>query len=213
MEVKYTINGTDFRSDQVVVSGSKGLLSMPKRKKPLTHSWAEYHGEVIDLDNPVYEPREITLDCFCKGDSRGAFIGNVHNFLGRFTAPGLHRLMVDIGSGKPLVYEVYLQDDVDVKKRWREGRNVGTFSIKLMEPEPVKRVIKFTGANASVTLTSDKLVNIYWGDGQSDLDVSGTDVTRAHDYGSAAERYVVITGNIDEITNFSTTGDLIWNRL
>lgn len=55
---------------------------------------------------------------------------------------------------------------------------IGTFSLKLKEPDPVKRVVRHQRLNSgsakvSVAFKSDKMINIYWGDGTVDTDVYG----------------------------------------
>lgn len=119
---------------------------------------------------------------------------------------------------KPLVFEVYSSEGIDIKKTWNERSMVGTFKLKLTEPEPIKKVIKFTsdgGDNDTlgITVTSSKLLNIYWGDGSHTYDVSGTAQTATHAF-EAGTYYIVVTGNIDEITSLTTTtGTIVWNKL
>lgn len=66
-------------------------------------------------------------------------------FLSQFDAEGNHRLRVDYdGKAKPLVYEVELLDEADPEKSWGQYSNdlmVGTFRLKLVEDEPVKRCL------------------------------------------------------------------------
>jgi hypothetical protein len=119
---------------------------------------------------------------------------------------------------KPLLFEVYSSEGVDIKKTWSERNMVGTFKLKLREPEPVKRVIKYTrmsdaNKTASITVTSSKLLNVYWGDGSHTYDVSGTAQTITHDFTADGDYYIVITGNIDEINSLTTNGTVIWNKL
>lgn len=119
---------------------------------------------------------------------------------------------------KPLLYEVYNSGGIEIKKKWNERIMVGTFTLKLTEPEPQKKVIKFENVDeehstVSITLTSSKLLNIYWGDGSHTYDVCGTIQTITHSYYDLGTFYIVITGNIDEITSLTTTGKVVWNKL
>lgn len=213
MAVKYYINGVDFKTDGVGVSGSKGLLDLPKRKDVQAQQWPDLHGEVADLAKPVFDVREITLECWLAAADRGTFATLANTFLQRFAGAGTQRLMVEADSSKPLVYEVYAKDGVAVNKRWRNGRMSGTFSLKLREPEPVKRVVKFTSSSGSITLTTANPVNIYWGDGTNTQGVAGTAVVSAKNFGTSGTRYAIVTGNIDDITAFSTTGTIVWSKL
>ena len=115
------------------------------------------------------------------------------------------------------MYEVYLPDGTDIAKEWNDSKMVGTFTLKLKEPEPVKRVLKHFRVNensktVTITLTTQKLVNIYWGDGTTTQDVYGTQ-TITHDYSENGEDYVIVTGVIEDITDFSTNAIIVWNKL
>lgn len=98
---------------------------------------------------------------------------------------------------------------------------IGTFSLKLREPDPVKRVVRHQRINEasrelSIAFKSDKMVNVYWGDGSFTEDVYG-DHTGAkalkHTYADNGVYYAVIAGVIEEITDFTTNGIVVWNKL
>ena len=213
-------------------SEGKCIIDSLKMKEPLKLDWDGYHGEAIDLSRPRMQAREITLECFIRTDGgKIAFVQAVKDFLEQFYTPhklpvgskseavaaGLHRLTIDIHPTKALVYEVYLPDGTDISKEWNDNKMVGTFTLKLKEPEPVKRVLKHFRVNensktVTVTLTTEKLVNIYWGDGTTTQDVYGTR-TITHDYSENGEYYVIIAGVIEDVTNFSTNAIIVWNKL
>jgi len=218
---EYTIDGVDFKDFGVYVSDSDGVVDRPKMKTPRTESWDDYHGEVVDMMHNYVEPRQITLSCFIKAESRVDFMDKIFRFEEMFTSTGLHRLMIELGS-KPLVYNVYCPDAIAVSKKWNDGLMVGTFKLKLTEPEPVKRVLKHyvtdnAGSNVcTLYIKSAKYLNVYWGDGSVDYDVCGDSAnikTITHTYTNIGEYYPVITGCIDEISSFNTTSILVWNKL
>jgi hypothetical protein len=190
-------------------------------RDPQKVTWPDHHGEVVDLAAPRYETREITLDCFIKAASSTAFILAVQAFLAAFQKSGLQRLMIEVDDGvvtrKPLVYEVYLHDDFDVKKKWNASLMIGTFSMKLREPEPVKRVYKFVAATGAMTvsfaITTAEPVNIYYGDGSHAFDVVTGSGTVSHTYSTAGTYYIIITGVIEDISGVTTGATLIWSRL
>jgi len=218
MEVIYKIDGIDMSTYGVYVSASEGLLSRPKPKKPLSVQWQDYNGEVVDLSKRTYEPREIELECFIKADSQWEFQDKCKTFLDVFDLVDTKRLSVSVGDAiKPLVYEVYGADAIEIKKTWSEKNMVGTFKLKLTEPEPIKKVIKFiavTGAmQTSITVTSAKLLNVYWGDCSHTYDVSGIAQTVTHTFSTTGTYYIVVTGNIDEITSLTTNGEIVWSKL
>ena len=76
----YLLDGVNFKEYGVYVSGSDGVLNRPKLKTPASLSWDNYHGESVDLMHKFYEPREITLSCFVKADSKMDFIRKVTSF-------------------------------------------------------------------------------------------------------------------------------------
>lgn len=216
--IRYTIDGIDMKDYGVFVSDSEGVVDRPKLKAMASDSWDNYHGESVDLNHKFYEPRGITLSCFIKADSKGEFIAKLANFEQIFDKQGTNRLVIEAVKHKPLIYEVYCKDDIAVSKKWNADLMVGTFKLTLTEPEPVKRILKHyrngvSTKTCTITLTSTKLVNIYWGDGIVDYDVYGTNKIITHDYIQDGEYYPVITGCIDEITSFSTNAIIVWSKL
>lgn len=94
---------------------------------------------------------------------------------------------------------------------------VGTFKLKLIEDEPVKRVLRHISANdnskASIKVTSSKLLNIYWGDGTHTYNVAGNDTVVEHTYTLAGEYDIIIAGVIEDIEKFETNDIVIWELL
>jgi hypothetical protein len=214
----YLVDGINFKEYGVFVSDSKGVVGRPKLKTPASVSWDNYHGEAVDLNHKFYEPREITLSCFIKADNKSDFISRMAQFAQLFDKNGSQRLMIDVHPIKPLVYEVYCRDEINVAKKWNDELMVGTFDLKLIEPEPLKRVLKHirvgdSTKTCSITITTTKLVNIYWGDGNADFDVSGENITIKHDYTSNGDFFVIVTGCIDEISKFETNAIVVWSKL
>lgn len=218
-QLTYYIDGVDLKEYGVYVSASEGLLDRPKMKAPLSVSWDNYHGSCVDLNHKFYENREITLSCFIKAEGKGDFVSKVNQFLQVFDKKGTNRLMVDIHPTKPLVYEVYSSDNIAIKKTWDDNLMVGTFSLKLIEPSPVKKVLKFmrvgeSTKDCSIKLTITKLVDIYWGDGEVDTDIYGTDVTINHTFKNNGDYYIIVAGCVDEIDKFEAKNTIIvWNKL
>lgn len=214
----YLLDGVDFKDYGVYVSGSDGILNRPKLKAPASLSWDNYHGESVDLMHKFFESREITLSCFVKAESKMDFIKRVSDFEALFDKQGTNRLVIDVHPIKPLIYEVYCKDAIEIQKTWDDDLMVGTFKLKLIEPEPVKRVLKHIRISeatktCTITLTTSKLVNIYWGDGQVDYDVYGDKKTITHVYTDNGDFFPVITGCIDEITDFQTNAIVVWEKI
>lgn len=213
MDVNYSINNQNFKSYGVYVSKSDGIIDNLDLKEPLSVEWPDYHGQVMDLSKPRYQPREITLSCFIVGVGKDEFIERVSLFLAQFQKPNTQRLHLSVHSAKPLVYEVYCPGSVGLNKKWSDEQMVGTFELKLREPEPVKRVLKFGAGTATITLTSARMLTVFWGDGTKTTDVFGTAKTITHLYSDSADHYIIIAGVIEDITGFSSNATVVWNRL
>lgn len=230
--VIYYVNGVDFATYGVFVSASDGLLGAPAMKSAYTQDWNNYHGAIPYAVKRYYRPRTIRLQCFIHAATRPQFVESVQTFMRVWNAnrasgqSRTDRLLVDVtpATAEPnkrvLAYEVSMDAAADISKRWHEGRNVGTFTLTLTEHEPCKRILCHNIADptsvASFSLTTSKLLNIYWGDGKADFDVSGT-VTKSHTYDAAGVYYIIICGCIDEISAFSILSNVRtttkWNRL
>lgn len=219
--LEYYIDGVNFRDLGIRVESSSGVLDLPKLKSPASVDWADYHGKITDLTDKRFEEREITLNCWLKASGKMDFTERVNRLYEFFRKDGTQRLMISIHPTKPLVYEVYCEDGVAPSKRWHDDKMIGTFTLKLKEPDPVKRVIRHqrlgnSTASVSVAFNSDKMVNIYWGDGSVDYDVYGDHTGNnaiTHTYSDNGIYYIIVGGVIEEITNFDTSGILVWNKL
>lgn len=221
MTITYKIDSIDLKDYGVFISSSEGLISRPKPKQNLSVEWADYNGSVVDLSKRTYEARDIDLDCFIKATSQDDFILKCNSLLNVFDAVGTRRLEVflsDTVNVKPLVYEVYLSDSIVIAKKWSLSNMLGTFTLKLKEPEPIKRVYSYTrtsDANKTVTMaiSSPKLVNVYWGDKSFAYDISGVNQSFTKHYLTNGTFYIIVTGNIDEIASIQTNATLLWTKL
>lgn len=211
--IKYFINGENFKKFGIYVSASHGILDLPKLRKPDTTVWPDYHGEVVDLKAKYYEPRKITLSCFLGASNEVDFTTKVLAFREQFSKPGTARLQINVIPNKPLVFEVYNNEELRVTKVWEDSRMTGTFTLRLVEPEPLKKVLKVQGTSASLTITSQKMLTIRWGDGKTTNDLSGTNRSITHTYASSGTYYIIVAGCIEEIEALTTTAETVWERL
>lgn len=165
-EVKYSINGKYFKDRKVYVSDSEGLFDALKRKKINTYDWAEYHGQSVDLSNPKYEAREITLKCFVVGDNWVDMKENHDAIVSEFQKSGTQRLLIEPFGMKPLTYEVYMEDSSPLEKTFKEGQMVGVFTLKLIEPNPIKKVLYTTLDTLNLSYNSSKETEIFFVNGE-----------------------------------------------
>ena len=80
-----------------------------------------------------------------------------------------------------------------------------------------KRCLDYIGGTANgkatITVTSSKLLNIYWGDGTHTYDVSGSEQTIEHTYVTPGEYEIIVSGVIEDIEKFETNAIVIWELL
>ena len=164
-EVRYSVNGKYFKDFGICVSDSDGLFDALKRKPVNTYDWAEYHGSSPDLSNPKFEQREITLKAFVTGSNWEAMKSNFDAIVSEFQKAGTQRLLIEPFGLKSLPYEVCMIDEVKLQKEFKNGQMVGTFTLKLIEPNPIKKVLYFTGDTLNLSYNSQKETEIFYGNG------------------------------------------------
>lgn len=212
--LSWSLDGTGFLSYGVYVAASSGIIDGLKMKEPQTTEWRGQHGTFVDLASPRYENREIRLDCFIKADGKLEFLSKVTAFEKAIQKPNLRTLTLTIAT-KPLIFMVYHSESIEVKKQWNEALMIGTFTLNLIEPQPIKRLLKFVataGATVSLTMTTTNAINIYWGDNTQILDVYGTSITKTHTYTNAGTYYILLAGVVEEISSFTTTAEIVWSK-
>lgn len=215
-QLEYYIDGVNFKEYGIRVESSQGLVDLLSLKNTPTIENDNYHGEMVDLSEKRYQPREITLNCWLKAKGKMDFTERVNKLYAHFQKEGTARLMCSIHPTKPLVYDVYCPEGIAQEKKWHDDMMIGTFAMKVREPDPVKRVVRHqrlgeTSSEVSVSFHSPKLVTVSWGDGTSES-VYG-DVELTHTYDKNGIYYVIVGGVIEEITNFQTNGIIVWQRL
>lgn len=218
----YYIDGVNFLDLDIHVESSTGVVDLPKLKAPASIDWPDYHGASIDLAAKRMDEREITLNCWVRANSKIDFVLKANRLYNFFRADGTARLMIDIHPRKPLVFEVYAQEGIAVTKRWNDRKMIGQFALKLREPDPVKRVVRWQRTSddnkrVTISVATDKMLNIYWGDGTADTDIYGgtpaAPIVATHDYDTNGIYYVIVAGVIEDIKQFDTNGIVIWQKL
>lgn len=218
----YSINGKPFIDTWgIYVQESDGLLDRPAMKTPVSQDWPGHHGEVVDLDDKRVQARDITLKCWMPCVSKLDFAEKFNDFCKQFEGNGTARLMVDIHPTRPLVYEVYLREALNVSKKWNDQLFVATFTLKVREPDPVKRIVRFLsneGEEHSIKLNAGtgNVLTIAWGDGTFTHNVYGEHTTDAtalkHTYTDGGIYYAIVSGVIEDVTDFETDGIVVWNK-
>ena len=208
-EVRYSINGKYFKDYGVYISSSDGLFDALKRKKVNTYDWAEYHGSSLDLSSPKFEQREITLKGFVVGDNWVSMKFRFDTIISELQKAGTQRLLIEPFGFKPLPYEVYMEDSSELQKTFSDGKMVGIFTLKLIEPNPIKKVLRVNGNMLHLSYNSKFETEISYGNGEKDIAYSNASLSKVLPSGSI----VVIAGNIENISNLITDAEVLWERL
>ena len=217
--IQYLIDNVNLATYGVRVSNTDGLLDLPKMKKPLSVSWPDRHGEQVDVSQVRFEARDITLNCYMMASGRSEFLTRVNEFAaGLLMTPGLKQLAVLYDANKPLVYMVYFPHGIEIKRatKWIAARQTGIFQLKLREPEPVKKVLRFAAATGNMqvnlSFTSARQVTVHWGNKKSTA--TNTPVSSLNNtYQVAGTYYIVMTGVIEDVSNLTTNATPIWELI
>ncbi|KAA0126440.1 hypothetical protein FY557_17470 [Chryseobacterium sp. SN22] len=165
-EVKYSLNGKQFKDFGVYVSESSNLAGMLERKQITQYDWAEYHGISPDLSRPRYKEREIELKCFIRGENWEDLFANFRDLvISDFSKAGTQRLQVQPMGFKTLAYEVFMKDEVQIEKQFSQGEMFATFTLKMIEPNPIKKIFKTSLDSFRLKYDSPSETEIFIGDG------------------------------------------------
>ena len=134
MRIDYFFNGNKFRDYGVIVSGSKGIIGKPPRKKPNIFEYPDESGNVPDLQYLIYDVRTIELTCTIVANSASIFIDMYNSFAAMLNVAGIQTLQIMVGS-KSLSFQVYLSEISSIEKRLKEGMTYGKFTVKFIEPD------------------------------------------------------------------------------
>ena len=209
--VSYYIDGWNFVRFGIYVQASNGITTIPQIKDPLTYNWGTANGLDYHQDGVRYKERNIQLKCIMEADTFYDLINKAISFFSILCANRTLRLEIYAGAFV-LPYEVICKDEVRLIPDFsHQNKCVGTFTLKLVEPEPVKRVLYGDG-NCNITIQSKHPVNIYWGDGTHTFGVSGKNEIQTVTH-NVPSKYVIITGEPNDFTSFTSNFRTIWSRL
>lgn len=221
-KMAHSLNGKDLWEDLGIrVEQSRGLVGTPAMKDPQTADWPEYHGISIDLQQVRVVERKIELDCWFIAPTRDAAIDKVAELSTEIRGSDLKRFVFQ-GGARVIPYDVYFPEEFNPEiPKWVEGEIVVKFTLVMVEPSPVKKVLKFvrtSDMNKTVIVnlnTNKKNFSIFWGDGTVTHNVrtpSGAPPTQVdHEYAVDGEYYITISGVVEKITNYSSNALQIWS--
>ena len=222
MKVDYLINDFRFSDHNIVVSSSTGVIDLPKYKSVTKRDWAERHGYIVDTDMLMLDARTIKLDCAVYAKNFDVFITAIRKLSEQFK--GLEVLKVNfVGTHIKLLFGVYLDGGIAITKDWREEDMFGTFNLKLVECEPQKRIYvvpcePFTEMGYSLSYTSISPFSVMSAGMRQRITAPIAEkegVVKMMIKGDKdGEDYVIISGNIDDITSLKlTNATLLWDKI
>lgn len=160
-ELVWSLNGKYFKDFGVGISSSDGILGELKPKKQDTKDWSEYNGVALDLTKkPKYEAREFTLSGWIVGADWLTMLNNFNALFGEFRNAGKQRLLLDVFGQKTLVFDVRCEDEIELKKTFKQGKMVGMFSLKLIEHNPIKKILCTANSNLQLAFNTPKWVEV-----------------------------------------------------
>jgi hypothetical protein len=137
MRIDYQFSGNLFSGYGIYVSGSTGLLGKPRRKEPEIYEYPGENGHIPDLASTVYEARKITLSCFILASSAVDIISRYEAFTSfLYGQTGVEALVMYMDGVPELTFNCYVKEISDIVKRFRAGKNAGTFTVTFIEPKP-----------------------------------------------------------------------------
>ncbi|OPC34568.1 hypothetical protein [Elizabethkingia miricola] len=161
--IDYSLNGKQFRKNKIFISGGfRTLFSELKLRETKGYAWKNLNGIKTDpSEKPVFEPREITLSGWVEGNNWEQMRENFNAVMIDFTKAGTQRLVCDAYGKKTIVCDVKLKDGFPLLEgKTKDGKNVGTFTLKLVEENPIKKILYTENANLQLSFLSPKMVTI-----------------------------------------------------
>lgn len=143
MTIVYSFNSKEFvASYGVKVKSSEGLIDIPDRKDIQKYNFPDSNGYSPELSTVVYNERKITIEAYIKADTAKDMIENYYKLCYDLKSQtDVKDLQVVItpktGTAKTLTFSVYCEKISQIKKRFVDGQNYGTFTITFIEPEPI----------------------------------------------------------------------------
>lgn len=137
MKIIYKYNGIDLKTYGVSVSKGRGFMGKPERKEPKKYEFPDEHGYIPDLTTPIYKERSISLDCYIMADSAVDLVTKFNAFSSAMlSVTGLVPFTVTINTTQVYSGNVYASSISELNKTFEEGKNVGTFTLTIIEPNP-----------------------------------------------------------------------------
>lgn len=137
MKITYKYNNVDLKTYGVSVAKGRGFIGKPERKEPKKYEFPDEHGYIPDLAVPVFKERTISLDCYIIADNAIDLVTKFNAFSSAMlSVTGLVSFTVTIDATQVFSGNVYTSGISELNKTFDEGKNVGTFTLTIIEPNP-----------------------------------------------------------------------------
>lgn len=168
----------------VTVESSEGMIGRPKMKSVEAFDWKYLNGSTPDLKNRRYVNREIELHCWITASTKQGMIDRMNNLTKFFASDELIFMHVSfdnndgsqVSVNKGLFYMVYLDSISETNFKWRFGKQLAKFTIRLIEPCPVKKVLKLRSTSGDPTIyydiSSETDIDIYTSGGYNVIGIT-----------------------------------------
>lgn len=195
--VTYKINGIELSTLGITVTDFSGLFDALEAKSIKTYDVASQHGVMVKNDGIRYKERVITFEfVVVSSEAASDVISILEGLMLQHS-----RLRLERVNG----YDVKVWDCVYDKESSREYYHEGAerVTITLIEPAPIKRIYKSTGAfsitSAAVSGSTQQPLLISCGD-YTLLDNKRAG-THTHTYTDGYDNhYVIVSGVLNEVT-------------
>lgn len=116
-----------------IESGSDDFLRFPARKPSITHDWQDANGLDVDLSQPFFEDKKISLRCAMVASSKEQFWRNYDAFIGEWAKPGTRDWTVVALERSFPVYYVDCSD-FDRLTKWNGGpKLIARFTLNIAQ--------------------------------------------------------------------------------
>lgn len=215
--IDYSLNGKKFRDYGIFISGGfRSLFSGLKLRDNTSYVWKNYHGIQSDpYEKPMFAPREITLTGWVEGESWIQMKDRFDTIISEFHKTGTQRLICEAYGEKTIVCDVKLKDGVpDLEGKTKDGKNIGVFTLKMVEENPIKKILRIESSELHLSFKSGKWIDINTGYStlfkKGDVSINKTLPFETSDEGnlilgsSEAKKYyqtsAVVNSNVKEYT-------------
>lgn len=164
--IDYSLNGIKFRDYNIFISsGFRSLFSGLKLRDNTSYVWNGYNGAQSDpTEKPMFAPREIVLVGWVEGESWIQMKNRFDTIILEFSNPGTQRLICEAYGEKTIVCDVKLKDGVpDLEGKTKDGKNIGVFTLKMVEENPIKKILRLEASELQLSFKSGKWVDINTG--------------------------------------------------